>query len=168
MLKRMFQRRGTASEWSTANPILGDGEIGWIKGTQTFKIGNGVDHWNDLDTFDGGGAPPSSQITRLDMFRSGTLIVANGVAQVYANHSGTLSLVRYAVGIVSAGSDITARVRQNGSIIDTQSIAVGTHTVKDTGLTIPVAVDDYFTLDITQIGSTDAGGWLTATLEIVS
>lgn len=45
------QRRGTASEWYTANPVLRSGEIGISLDTQTFKIGNGVTAWLGLPYF---------------------------------------------------------------------------------------------------------------------
>lgn len=51
LLTQMEQRRGTASEWATANPILKDGEIGIIKGTKTFKVGDGVTAFNSLMTW---------------------------------------------------------------------------------------------------------------------
>jgi len=41
-------RRGTAAEWSSVNPILAEGEMGIELNTDLFKIGNGVDPWNDL------------------------------------------------------------------------------------------------------------------------
>ena len=41
-------RRGTASEWSTANPTLAQGEIGIETTTNLFKIGNGSTAWNSL------------------------------------------------------------------------------------------------------------------------
>ena len=48
MATRMQQRRGTATQWSTANPILAAGEIGFESDTSKFKIGDGVNHWADL------------------------------------------------------------------------------------------------------------------------
>jgi hypothetical protein len=41
-------RRGTASEWSTANPILSEGELGLELDTGKFKVGNGTAAWNTL------------------------------------------------------------------------------------------------------------------------
>lgn len=46
-------RRGEAVEWSTANPILLAGEIGYITDTGDIKIGDGTNHWNALPYFDG-------------------------------------------------------------------------------------------------------------------
>jgi hypothetical protein len=42
-------RRGTADEWSTVNPVLALAEMGIETDTDLFKIGNGSQHWNDLD-----------------------------------------------------------------------------------------------------------------------
>lgn len=41
-------RRGTASQWSTTNPILAEGEIGSETDTGKFKVGNGTSAWNSL------------------------------------------------------------------------------------------------------------------------
>jgi hypothetical protein len=51
MATRMQQRRGTAVEWTTANPILGAGEIGFETDNNQFKIGDGVNRWEDLSYF---------------------------------------------------------------------------------------------------------------------
>jgi hypothetical protein len=48
MATRMQQRRGTAAQWTSANPILAAGEIGFESDTSKFKIGDGVNHWADL------------------------------------------------------------------------------------------------------------------------
>ncbi len=41
-------RRGTASAWTTANPVLADGEMGIESDTDKFKIGDGVTTWTSL------------------------------------------------------------------------------------------------------------------------
>jgi hypothetical protein len=52
-------RRGTATEWSTANPTLAVAEMGIETDTNLFKIGDGATPWNTLaygglnGTFDG-------------------------------------------------------------------------------------------------------------------
>jgi hypothetical protein len=51
MAIRMQQRRGTASQWTSANPILNAGEMGWESDTNKFKIGDGVNLWANLDYF---------------------------------------------------------------------------------------------------------------------
>lgn len=51
MATRMQQRRGTASQWTSANTILAAGEIGFETDTFKFKIGNGTTAWNSLAYF---------------------------------------------------------------------------------------------------------------------
>lgn len=41
-------RRGTAAAWSSANPILADGELGWDSTNAKVKVGDGVTNWNTL------------------------------------------------------------------------------------------------------------------------
>lgn len=47
----MLQRRGTATQWSNANPTLGSGEIGFETDTGQFKIGDNTTQWDDLPYF---------------------------------------------------------------------------------------------------------------------
>lgn len=51
MATRMQQRRGTAAEWTSADPILGSGEIGYETDTNKFKIGDGTTAWSSLTYF---------------------------------------------------------------------------------------------------------------------
>ena len=41
-------RRGTAAEWTSVDPILAEAEMGIELDTGLFKIGNGLDPWNQL------------------------------------------------------------------------------------------------------------------------
>lgn len=54
MSTRMQQRRGTAQQWTDANPVLAEGEVGFETDTYQFKIGNGVNAWASLDYFSAG------------------------------------------------------------------------------------------------------------------
>jgi len=51
MTTRMQQRRGTAAQWTAANPILAAGEIGFVTDTNKFKMGNGTSTWSQLEYF---------------------------------------------------------------------------------------------------------------------
>jgi hypothetical protein len=89
MAIRMQQRRGTAAQWISLNdgdgPILGAGEIGFESDTGKFKIGDGTNHWIDLDYF----VDSSDLGTSLDGYIPTSLLGANdGVAQL--NSSGKL------------------------------------------------------------------------------
>lgn len=67
MATKMLQRRGTATEWSTANPILGDGEIGFVRDAKFIKIGDGLTAWNALPELD------FARLTRTDVLGWGQL-----------------------------------------------------------------------------------------------
>ena len=41
---KMLQRRGTAADWASINPVLGEGELGFELDTGILKIGDGVTH----------------------------------------------------------------------------------------------------------------------------
>jgi hypothetical protein len=55
--QRMWQRRDTAANWASVNPVLAAGEIGVQLGTSPddtkFKIGDGVTPWNSVPFFEG-------------------------------------------------------------------------------------------------------------------
>ena len=42
------QKTDTSTNWSTNNPILLSGEIGYDSDTHIMKVGDGTNHWNDL------------------------------------------------------------------------------------------------------------------------
>lgn len=47
-------RRGTAAQWTSANPILAQGEFGYESDTTKFKVGNGTASWTALSYASGG------------------------------------------------------------------------------------------------------------------
>ena len=47
----MQQRRGTSTQWTSANPVLAAGEIGFETDSNKFKIGDGTSTWSLLQYF---------------------------------------------------------------------------------------------------------------------
>lgn len=45
---RLQFRRGLASQWTSANPVLSEGELGLVLDTGQFKIGDGTAAWGSL------------------------------------------------------------------------------------------------------------------------
>lgn len=54
-ITRVRWKRGTAADWTSANPVLRLGEPGWETDTQQGKVGDGVTDWNTLDYHIGAG-----------------------------------------------------------------------------------------------------------------
>lgn len=51
MATRMQQRRGTTAQWTSSDPVLEAGEMGWESDTNKFKIGDGTNAWSSLTYF---------------------------------------------------------------------------------------------------------------------
>jgi predicted nucleic acid-binding Zn-ribbon protein len=82
MATRMQQRRGTAQQWTAANPVLAAGEIGFETDSNKFKIGDGTNTWSLLKYF----INLDGLDIDVDGFVKDTKIgVANGVAALDAN-----------------------------------------------------------------------------------
>lgn len=60
-------RRGTASEWTSSDPTLSAGEIGFETDTGLFKIGDGTIAWTALG-YAGGAANSESSVIASRMF----------------------------------------------------------------------------------------------------
>lgn len=58
-------RRGTAAQWTAADPILAEGEIGLETDTGKIKFGNGVGLWSALSYFASGGVTDHGALTGL-------------------------------------------------------------------------------------------------------
>ena len=43
-----FILKANSENWKNSNPILQNGELGFEIDTNKFKIGNGINPWNDL------------------------------------------------------------------------------------------------------------------------
>ena len=48
-------RRDTAANWTSANPVLAEGEAGYETDSKKFKIGDGTTNWNTLAYFSSAG-----------------------------------------------------------------------------------------------------------------
>lgn len=75
-------RRGTASAWTTANPILAEGEMGIETDTSKFKIGDGVTVWTGLSYggITGPGVPTGGTVGQILYKNSGTNYDASWVS----------------------------------------------------------------------------------------
>jgi hypothetical protein len=58
-------RRDNAANWTSVNPVLADGEVGYEKDTGQQKVGDGVTDWNALPySAAGGGTAPTQQYVK--------------------------------------------------------------------------------------------------------
>lgn len=66
-------RRGSSAEWSAANPLLAEGEIGVELDTLKWKVGNGDQTWMSLPY-----ASPSGEWVQLTQAAYDALPIKNG------------------------------------------------------------------------------------------
>lgn len=112
------------------------------------------------DPIPGGGGGGGGSAGPTIMSTPGTLSVVNGTMRWYPTVNGTLSAIYVAVGTAPTGASLIVAIRKNGSTtIGTATIAVSTFTttVTPSPATFSGPNTDYYTYNITQIGSTVAG-----------
>jgi hypothetical protein len=92
MAQKIQFRRGTAAEWTSANPILAEGELGVEIDTQLYKIGNGIDTWVDLYY---GGLNPELGIVTFEAQVSEPSAAVAGTGKLYAKSMGGRILPKF-------------------------------------------------------------------------
>ena len=108
---RLQLRRGTAAQWTSANPTLAAGEIGIETDTSTFKFGDGSTNWNTLDY--------ALSSTVDDYVPTNLLAVANGVATLDASGTvPTAQLPALAKITVQSAANQTARLALTAQVGD--------------------------------------------------
>lgn len=102
-------RKGTASLWSSSNPVLASGEPGYDVTNNILKIGNGINNWNSLSSIN----PRTIKETIILNSPSGTFNVSGGYTV------GTLDIFLNGIKLSQYG-DYTAN---DGSIFSLTDIA---------------------------------------------
>ncbi len=97
-------RRGTASQWTSANPTLASGEQGLETDTGKLKIGNGSTAWTSLDYF-----PSPNLSTNAQTGTTYTLVLGDNGKLVEMNNgsSNTLTVPLNSSVAFAIGSNIT-------------------------------------------------------------
>jgi hypothetical protein len=155
MATRMQQRRGTGTQWTTANPVLAAGEIGFETDTNQFKMGDGVNVWSSLTYF----IDTTSLSTSLgDYVPLASAGAANGVATLDASgfvpaaqlniditsdiNAAVAALVDGAPGALDTLNELAAAIGDNADFITTIQNQIDT---KKTQTIVAVSTD--ITLD---------------------
>ena len=116
-LIRMIQRRDTAANWSSANPVLEAGELGYDTTNKTIKVGDGSTRWNALTAITG------SNVT----VGNGTITIKQGSVT-----KGTFSVNQSGNTVIELEKGSATAVSWN-DITDKPQIGSGTVTFKDSG-----------------------------------
>ena len=138
--KKIQHVRKLSTEWTSSNPVLSDGEIGYETDTGKFKFGNGTSGWNTL---------PYSSV------QAGSTTVA-GVVQLTDSISSTSVITAATPNSVKIAYDLAntkASTTQVGTVQLTDSISSTSITTAAT----PNAVKQAYDLANTKASTTQVG-----------
>jgi len=145
-------RRGTAAQWTAANPVLASGEFGYETDTGKFKIGNGSSAWNSLSVLNGVTASST------DTFTNKTISGSTNTLSNIANASLTNSAITINGTAVSLGGSISLPGDIEGVTAGTGLTGGGTSGTVTIALSTPVSAANGGT-GISSLG-TGVATWL--------
>lgn len=157
------QRRDTAANWTSNDPILEDGQMGFETDTGLFKFGNGTDEWSALP-YPSFGIVVEYQLAASDL----TTVLTTGTNKAYfrAPRAFLLTEVRASLLTAAASGTVTVDINKNGTtMLSTKLTIDATEETSETAATPAVidaaeddvADDDEITIDIDTVGDTSAG-----------
>jgi len=120
-------RRGTSSEWTSANPTLADGELGLETDTSKIKIGNGSTAWASL----------GYQVGDITAVTAGTGLSGGG-----ETGSVTLSIDTATVATLSDTQTLSNKTLTSVKKVDFDPAAI-TADLKSINVTTAVLVDSF-------------------------
>ena len=157
-------RRGTAAQWTSANPTLASGEWGYETDTNKAKIGNGSTAWNSLSYIITGAVGTVTSVTAGTGLSGGTITGSGTIAidstvatltgtQTLTNktltspviatitNSGTLTLPT-TTGTLALTSDITVTPTSTNTLTNKTLTSPVISSISNTGtLTLPTSTD---------------------------
>ena len=111
MAVRIQFRRGTASQWTSSNPVLSVGEFGYETDTRLFKVGDGSTSWTSL-------AYSASTITQITAGSGLTGGGTTGSLTLSVDNSSVVRSVTAGAGLTGGGTggDITISLAGGSAI----------------------------------------------------
>jgi hypothetical protein len=154
-------RRGTASQWTSANPTLASGEQGFETDTGKVKIGNGSTAWNSLAYI---GAGTVTSITAGTGLSGGTITTSGTIAidSTVATLTGTQTLTNKTLTtptlddpkinlvIDAETASYTAVLANNGQLVTMNNASANTFSIPtDASVAFPTGTQ----ITVLQIGA---------------
>ena len=132
---RIQVRRGTASEWATKNPVLGDGEPGYDITNKIFKIGDGITRWASLAAVSGGGGGGVEINDLTSIVTWANVPDANITESSVVQHSGALRITESQIvdlqNYITSGDNVSTLANDANYIISDNSIAAGSDKINN-------------------------------------
>lgn len=150
-------RRGTAAQWTSANPTLASGEFGYESDTGKVKLGNGSTAWNSL-SYQGAGTVTSitagTGLSGGTITTSGTIAIDSTVAtltgsQTLTNKTLTDPKINLAFD-AQTGTTYTTILDDNGQIVTMNNASANTLSIPtNASVAYPIGTQ----INVLQIGA---------------
>lgn len=152
-------RRGTAAQWTSANPTLAAGEWGYETDTGKAKLGNGSTAWSSLSYFGGTGTVTSvtagTGLSGGTITGSGTIAIDTATtvdvstAQTLTNKTLTDPKINLALN-AQTGTTYTFVLTDNGRLVTASNASAQTYSIPtNASVAFPIGTQ----INIIQIGA---------------
>lgn len=152
-------RRGTASQWTSANPTLAAGEQGYETDTGKMKIGNGSTAWNSLAYAITGAVGTVTSITAGTGLSGGTITSTGTIAidSTVATLTGTQTLTnktltdpKINLAFDAETASYTAVLANNGQVVTMDNASANTFSIPtNASVAFPIGTQ----INVLQIGA---------------
>jgi len=112
MAVKIQHRRDTSTNWTAANPLLAQGEVGYEYDTGKFKVGNGTSFWSSLPYSSGTTGPTGAAAT----VAVGTTNTLTPGSSATVTNSGTSSAAVFNFGVPRGATGPTGATGATGPI----------------------------------------------------
>jgi hypothetical protein len=127
MATRMQQRRGTAAQWTAANPVLAAGEIGFETDTSKFKMGNGSSAWTALTYF-----ANAAELSAIIDGAPAALNTLNELAEAMGDNPGFLTTIQSNLETHTADTTSIHGIADTSLLITSSGLATSLSTLSST------------------------------------
>jgi hypothetical protein len=152
-------RRGTAAQWTSANPTLAAGEQGWESDTGKLKIGTGSTAWNSLSYAITGATGTVTSITAGTGLSGGTITTSGTIAidSTVATLTGTQTLTnktltdaKINLAFDAETASYTAVLANNSQIVTMDNASANTFSIPtNASVAFPIGTQ----INVLQIGA---------------
>ena len=150
-------RRGSASAWTSANPVLAEGEWGFETDTGKVKVGNGSTAWTSLSYFGNAGTVTSiiagTGLSGGTITGTGTVAIDSTVATLTGTQTltnKTLTDAKVNLGFDAETASYTAVLANNSQVVTMDNSSANTFSIPtNASVAFPVGTQ----INVLQIGT---------------